>query len=246
MARPLDGVFVTGTDTGVGKTTVSIGLLRAARRRGLAPIPFKPAETGCDPDPADAHALWHAAQPPIDPASVCLYSLRLPAAPDQAAAAEGVEIDIDRILAHARDLSRKGDFLLVEGAGGLLVPYTPEATAVELAAQLDLPLLVVARTALGTINHTALTLREAARHGLSIAGLVFNRTTNEPQPHEAGNGPLIARLTGHRALGTLPWIAGGAGNDPNALADALETALGQGAPNGQNGSDVLARLLEPR
>ncbi len=236
MARALNGLFVTGTDTGVGKTTVSIGLLRAARRRGLAPIPFKPVETGCDPDPADAHALWHAAQPPVDPSAVCLYSLRLPAAPHQAAEAEGVVVDLDRILTRAHDLTRRGDFLLVEGAGGLLVPYTRDATAVELAARLELPLLIVARTALGTINHTALTLREAARHGLPIAGLVFNRTHSELQPHEDGNGPLIARLTGQRALGTLPWIAGGAGNDPNALADALEGAIG---------SDGLTRLLEP-
>src|SRR5206468_11938385 len=90
------GLFVTGTDTGVGKTLISVALLRLAHRRGLRPIPFKPAETGCDPHPADARALWLAARPPVPETDICLYALRLPAAPAQAAAAEGVHIDLQR------------------------------------------------------------------------------------------------------------------------------------------------------
>jgi dethiobiotin synthetase len=222
---PLRGLFVTGTDTGVGKTTISVGLLRAARRRGLTPIPFKPAETGCDPTPADAGALWAAARPPIDASQVCLYTLRLPAAPAHAAAAEGVEIDFDLVVARAHDLARHGNFLLVEGAGGLLVPYAGARTAADLARYLGLPLLVVARTALGTINHTALTLREAARQGLEIAGLVFNRLTADPEPHEDGNAAAIFALTGQHALGTVPWL-GGTATDPELLATTLERTLG--------------------
>ena len=189
---PLRGLFVTGTDTGVGKTLVAAGLARYARRLGLAPIPFKPVETGCDPDPLDALCLWRAAQPPLPPADVCLYALRLPAAPALAAAAENQSIDVDRIVSRARELAALGDLLIVEGAGGLLVPYAGSTTAADLAAQLRLPLLVVARTALGTINHTALTLAEARRRHLPIAGCILSRVAEDIAPHEAANADLIA------------------------------------------------------
>jgi dethiobiotin synthetase len=224
--KRLRGLFVTGTDTGVGKTTVSRALLRHARRIGLQPIPFKPAETGCLPVPADAHALWSAARPPIPQADTCLYALSLPAAPLQAAAAEGARIDVDQIVAHAHRLAEAGDFLLVEGAGGLLVPYADRVTAADLAARLGLPLLVVARTALGTINHTALTVREAERTGLELAAVVLNRTTASAEPHEGGNAELIATLTGRRPVGPLPWLAPSEVADADRLADALVAAIG--------------------
>ncbi len=226
---PRRGLFVTGTDTGVGKTMVSIALLRLAQRRGLTAIPFKPAETGCDPHPADARALWLAARAPVAEADVVLYAFRLPAAPAQAAAAEGARIDLQRIADRASALAAKGDFLLVEGAGGLLVPYAPGVTCADIAARLRLPLLVVARTALGTVNHTALTLREAARASLEVAGLILNRTTETEGPHETGNAELISDLTGQRPLGTLPWLRPEMAGDPDAVADALAMSIGEPA-----------------
>jgi dethiobiotin synthetase len=226
---PRRGLFVTGTDTGVGKTLISSALLRHARRLGLVPIPFKPAETGCAPDPADARALWYAAAPPIDEAEVCLYALRLPVAPLAAAEAEGVRIDPQRIAHRATTLAAKGDLLLVEGAGGLLVPYADGVTGVDLAKQLGLALLVVARTALGTVNHTALTLREAARNDVPVAGLILNRTPGSDGPQEAGNAALIASLTGCRAMGTFPTLPPAAAADPDQLADALAAAIPEGA-----------------
>jgi dethiobiotin synthetase len=231
---PLRGLFVTGTDTGVGKTTVSVALLRHARRAGLRPIPFKPVETGCQASPEDARALWRAAQPSIPQSDACLYVLRLAAAPALAALAEDVRIDLDRIVERARLLADQGDFLLVEGAGGLLVPYDGQLTTVELAQRLGLPLLIVARTALGTVNHTALTLREAARGSLSVAGVIFSRTTDHVEPHESGNATLIAGLTGQHALGTLPYLPPAARMDPDLLAQALEACVP---------SEALARLL---
>jgi dethiobiotin synthetase len=227
MKRPLRGLFVTGTDTGVGKTTVSMGLLRYAKRRGWAPIPFKPVETGCAPEAQDARSLWLAAQAPVHESEVCLYRLRLPAAPSQAAAAEGVSIDVELILQRAQALAAKGDFLLVEGAGGLLVPYVDAKTTVDIAAGLGLPLLVVARTALGTVNHTALTLREARRSGLDIAGLIFSQSNASPAPHETGNAHLIESLTGQSALGRLPYLAEGARTDADQLAEALRVSVGE-------------------
>jgi dethiobiotin synthetase len=229
LRPPGPGLFVTGTDTAVGKTTVSVALLRLAHRRGLTAIPFKPAETGCDPHPADGRALWLAARPPVAEADVVLYPFRLPAAPAQAAAAEGAHIDLERIADRAAALAAKGDFLIVEGAGGLLVPYAADVTCADIAARLKLPLLVVARTALGTVNHTALTLREAARASLEVAGVILNQTTQTKGPHEAGNAALIAQLTGQRPLGTLPWLSAELARDPDAAADALLASIGEPA-----------------
>jgi dethiobiotin synthetase len=217
------GLFVTGTDTGVGKTAVACALLRAARRQGLRPIPFKPIETGCTPFAEDARRLWEAARPPVELAEVCLHALPLPAAPSQAAAAAGVTIDWNAILARARLLAGRGDFLVVEGAGGLLVPYSGARTAADLAAELGLPALVVGRTALGTVNHTALTVRELARRGLACAGVVLVKTSREIAPHEAGNDDLIEAVAGMRPLGTLPYLEPADNGDlsPDLLADAL-------------------------
>ena len=223
------GLFVTGTDTGVGKTTISVALLRHARRKGLTPIPFKPAETGCSSAPADARALWRAAQPPVAETEICLYALRMPAAPAQAAAAEGSRIDLERIADQAARLAARGDFLLVEGAGGLLVPYAEGVSGADVAKRLGLPLLVVARTALGTVNHTALTLREADREGLTVAGVILNRTEAVVAPHEPGNADLIASLTGRRPIGPFPWLPPDAADNPDLLADALLTTVGERA-----------------
>jgi dethiobiotin synthetase len=206
----------------------------------MTPIPFKPVETGCDPYPADARALWQAARPPITEAQVCPYAFKLPAAPAQAAAAEGIQLDVDDLAAHGRALAQSGDFLLVEGAGGLLVPYAGSQTGADLAARLALPLLVVARTALGTINHTSLTLLEARRRNLPLAGYLLNRTTPDLAPHELEpsappsgrnlggvNAAAIAELTGVRSLGVVPFVSPGQRNDPDHLAGVLAAALGE-------------------
>jgi dethiobiotin synthetase len=220
------GLFVTGTDTGVGKTLVAAGLLRLARRRALVPIPFKPAETGCGPEPADARRLWRAATPPIPPDDVCAYALPLPAAPALAAAAAGLRLDLVALADRAHALAARGDFLLVEGAGGLLVPYADGETTADLAARIGLPLLIVGRMALGTINHVALTVAEAKRRRLAIAGCILNRTEPELGPHEAGNVELIAAVTGQRPLAVIPHLPGDAREDDDRVADAVAEALG--------------------
>jgi dethiobiotin synthetase len=231
---PIRGLFVTGTDTGVGKTTVAAGLARYARRVGRRPVPFKPAETGCTPDALDARFLWQAAGGPVDERDVCLYPFALPAAPAQAAQAKGARLSLEAVVAAATALAARGDLLIVEGAGGLLVPYGDDWTAADLIERLGLRVLVVARTALGTINHSALTVRELRRRGAEIAGLVLNQTTPDAAPHERGSVPFIAAATGLRPLGPLPWLAPPA--DPDRLADALAQALGAAS---------LAALLGP-
>jgi dethiobiotin synthetase len=225
-ASRLPGLFVTGTDTGVGKTLISAGLLRLARRAGRVPIPFKPVETGCDPEPLDARRLWRAAQPPVEPDEICAHALPLPAAPALAAAAVGLRIDLQSLASRARELARRGDFLLVEGAGGLLVPYAGSQTTADLAVLLDLPLLVVGRTALGTINHVSLTLAECGRRGLTVAGYVLNRTQSQIEGHEPGNAGLIADITGRRPLGVVPHLAPALREDDDRAADAVRDAIG--------------------
>ncbi len=223
MSR-LAGLFITGTDTGVGKTAVAVALLRCALRRGRKPIPLKPAETGCVPDAEDAHRLWDAAGRPVGEHEVCPHRFRLPAAPAQAAPPEGKRLALDEVVAHARSLAARGDWLLVEGAGGLLVPYGDDWTAADLIQRLGLPTLVVARTALGTINHSALTVRELQHRNLPIAGLILNRISPEEQPQEAGSFRWVASGTGLDPLGPLPWIP--EPRTPDVLADALEQCLG--------------------
>ena len=231
----MTGLFIVGTDTGVGKTTVGAALARLARRRGRRPVPFKPVETGCDPEPLDARLLWDASGRPIPLADVCPYPLVLPAAPAAAAQAQGAVLDLQLIARRARAAADAGDFLLVEGAGGLLVPYAGRLTTADLAADLGLPLLVAARTALGTINHTALTVAEIRRRALPLAGVLLVRTTALAEPHERWNADLIEASAGVRPLGTLPHVGDTRARDPDALADALLSALGDA---------TIARLLE--
>jgi dethiobiotin synthetase len=220
MTRPLPGLLVTGTDTGVGKTVVSAGLLRLAARTGLRLVPFKPAETGCLRDrPADAIALRSAAgrsDLPID--LVCPHRFRPPVAPAAATSALGAPaLTLAGLTAAARRAARAGDALLVEGAGGLLTPYARRLTIADLAARLRLPVILIARNALGTINHTALAAAELRRRDLPLLGIVLVDTADRPRPGER-NAALIAAVTGVRPV-TIRRFRRPA---PDTVADALE------------------------
>ena len=219
------GLFVTGTDTGVGKTTIAVALARLALRQGRTPIPYKPVETGCAPNALDARRLWEAARPPIELAEVCPHALALPAAPAAAATAVGLHLDVADLARRGAQLALRGDFLLVEGAGGLLAPYGDTTTNADLAAALGLPVLVVARTALGTINHVALTVAELGRRGLPLAGVMLVRSAATVAPHETTNDALIESVARTRPLGTFPYLLEPDLTNPDRLADALASAL---------------------
>jgi dethiobiotin synthetase len=176
--------FVTGTDTGVGKTTVARAILRAARARGLATAAMKPVESGCTTRtvagaatlvPADAEALAAEATSGIPLDLLCPFRYAAPVAPGIAAERAGQPIEMARILACREEIVRTTtpDLLLIEGAGGLLVPLGAGRTVADLARALGAPLLIVARDALGTINHTLLTVEVARTRGLEIGGVVF-------------------------------------------------------------------------
>jgi dethiobiotin synthetase len=221
FAGAFPGVFVAGTDTGVGKTTVAVGLVRLLRRAGRAPVPFKPVETGCAPEPLDAVRLRRAADAPASLDEICPFALALPAAPAAAAARAGLVLDLADLVARAETLSTRGDCLVVEGAGGLLSPYGPGQTNADLAARLGLPVVLVARVSLGTINHVALTVAELARRRLTLAALVLVRTTPEREPHEDWNDRLIESTAGVAPLGTIPWMSAAERDDDERVADAV-------------------------
>ena len=216
---PLRGIFLIGTDTGVGKTTVGVALLTLARARGLAPVPFKPVETGAAPDPEDALRLRSAARCNALPREIiCPYAFYPPVAPALAAEQASTHLTLADILSAARRAAAHGDFLLVESAGGVLSPYSDNLTSADLAAALGLPILLVARNALGTINHTALAIAELRRRHLPLTGVVFVNTTPVATLDRAHNPRLVRALTGVRVLGVLPFLAL---PTPDALAAAL-------------------------
>jgi dethiobiotin synthetase len=200
------GLFVTGTDTNVGKTVVACALARGWRARGRRVAVMKPVETGVTGEPEDATRLRTAAGDPAPLEAVCPWRFPAALAPALAArAAERPAVDLDALVAHARRRAAEADVLLVEGAGGLLVPVAGRTTWVDVAARLGLPLLVVAANRLGTINHTALTARVATAAGLAVRGFVLSHPTRERDPSADTNAGAIADLTGLRCLGVVPW-----------------------------------------
>ena len=216
------GLFVTATDTGVGKTEVACALVAAARAAGLDAVGMKPAQSGGSPgEPTDADRL-RAASGEVEPLeALCPYSFAAPLAPAVAARAEGREVSFPRLVEVSRALAARHAAIVVEGAGGLLVPLTERETFADLAVALALPVVVVARAGLGTVNHTALTVEALRRRGLAVAAIVLNRTAPAEDPSVPHNAAEIARLTGIAPCAMLPFLA-----DIEARARALRSILG--------------------
>jgi dethiobiotin synthetase len=224
------GLFVSGTDTGVGKTLAACALLRALRRRGIDAAGMKAVETGVGAGgPHDAIALREAAGA-VDPLElVCPQRFSLPAAPAVAAAAEGRSVDLASVRAAFAALAARHECVIVEGAGGLLVPLAAGASMADLARELALPLLVVARARLGTINHTQLTLEVARGRGLEIAGVVVSHGGEPISSAERSNLDHLRDSLGPLWLGELPRLAAGAEPPAGAIdLAALIRAAGLG------------------
>lgn len=201
------GLFVTGTDTGVGKTVVACALARGWRARGRRVAVMKPVETGVAGEPEDATRLRAAAGDPAPLEVVCPWRFGAPLAPVMAARAAGAPpVDVAALVAHARRRATEADVLLVEGAGGLLVPVEGRTTWVDVVARLGIPLLIVAANRLGAINHTALTARVASEAGLRIRGFVLSHPTAQRDASCDSNALAITELTGIRCLGIVPWV----------------------------------------
>jgi dethiobiotin synthetase len=219
------GIFITGTDTGVGKTFVACGLASLLREFGYSVGVMKPAETGCvEKDgqlvPDDALRLKEASgcDEPLE--KICPYRLKDPLAPSVAAERSGVAIDIDAIWKLYGEISSKHDITVVEGAGGLLVPILPHYTYADLARLLKLPVLVVAANRLGAINHLLLTLEHAACRDLRVLGYVLNNLESQTSLAAETNADALRFLTAVPCLGEIPYI-----NDLKAKRTFFEEAI---------------------
>ncbi|NVB83692.1 MAG: dethiobiotin synthase [Kofleriaceae bacterium] len=190
----MQGYFVTGTDTGVGKTFTSAALASRARVLGKRVFAFKPIETGCQPpEGEDQRILSTAAGDWQTGALRGLYQLSQPVAPLVAAEAEHRVIDLDLIDVTIRESAPHADLVIVEGAGGWRVPITPTIDMAAFARRLGLPVIVVARATLGTINHSLLTLEAVERDGCSVAALVLSRHPSDDPDFTASNAHEIGR-----------------------------------------------------
>lgn len=218
----MNGFFVVGTDTGVGKTLVTTALARALRAQGLAVRVCKPVATGA----SRVEGRWLAEDTrllaeaigagPEEHDAITPWVFPEPAAPPVAARAAGISLSLTDLANAVRRQAARGQVILVEGVGGLLCPLTEQETVADLAVMLGLPVLVVARRSLGTLNHTLLTIESARRRGLPLVGLVVSETepveglaarTNVEELRRRIDIPLLA-VVPHQApdaLAALDW-----------------------------------------
>jgi dethiobiotin synthetase len=215
------GLFVTGTDTGVGKSVLAAAIIAALRTRGTSVRALKPVITGLDdpvdPDwPPDHELLARAAG--CAPEEVTFVGYGPPVSPHLAAHLAGRPIDSAQLRSAARAAASTSEVAIVEGVGGLLVPFSDSDDVRRFALDLGFPLVIAARPGLGTINHTLLTL-EAARHaGLTVVGVALTPWPEQPSEIESSNRETIERL-GDVIVSGLPMIARA---DAGLLASAGE------------------------
>jgi dethiobiotin synthetase len=224
----MKGCFVTGTDTGVGKTRVSAGLLHLLRQQGLTAAGFKPVAAGMetvggDRVNDDVRTLCDAGSPGFSDDDVGPLQLELACAPHIAAEAQGVVIDRDALVQAARALQRRADALVVEGVGGFVVPLAPGWDSSHLACALGLPVILVVGLRLGCLNHALLTAEVIHARRLRLAGWVGSVIDPHMFALEANIATLhteLARRHGAPCLGVLPWLAR---PTPRHVADHLDT-----------------------
>jgi dethiobiotin synthetase len=239
----LPGLFVVGTDTGVGKTRVAAAIVRSLRREGRRVGVLKPVATGVPGGVgggADAACLIAAAGGSVAPERVVPLAFEAPLAPAVAARLVGRRLgqpEVDRAVDTALAWwGERADVMVVEGIGGLLTPLAGRTTLADVAIRLDYPLVVVARRGLGTLNHTLLTVEAALRRGLRVAGVVLNSASPAPDAdaalaEETNAAELAGRLDGIAVLGEVPFRDG---LDPMGDSGVLD------------GLDWSGRALRPR
>jgi dethiobiotin synthetase len=211
-----EGVFITGTDTEVGKTLIAAGLVVALQDQGIDVGVMKPLESGAlsfesAPIPRDAFYLREIAGVQDNLDLINPYCFQPPLAPGVAAEQEGVEVDLEQIKKAYEELKGSHQFMVVEGAGGLLVPIAKGTLLPELIKLLDLPLLMVARSSLGTINHTLLSLAYCQQEGIEVIGTIINKSNPDADPAEENNPQYITQFGKAPLWGSLPYLKDYAG-----------------------------------
>lgn len=205
------GVFITGTDTGVGKTVVSAGLAGAIKAKGIDVGIMKPVASGATWHDGklvsnDVRFLVNAAKSNDDLDVICPVCIEPPLAPLSATLLYNIEIKIEKIHDAYIKLCKKHDFVIVEGVGGILAPITDNYLVSDMIKAFGMSAVIVSRPGLGTINHSLLTINEAKRNGLEIKGFIINGMDEKHSGSaEKSNPEVIARLSGVPLLGILPF-----------------------------------------
>ena len=218
------GVFVTGTDTGVGKTVAACALLHALVRRGVRAMPMKPIAAGaverdgCWVNEDTLRLMQAAGMDASESARVTPVLLREPMAPHIAAAREGMEIRLAAVFAAYRELAREAQFMVVEGVGGFCVPLGGDSDTVDLTTNIGLPVVIVVGLRLGCLNHALLTAQAVVAAGLPLAGWIANAIDADMAAREENVQALRERLRAP-LLGELPFRAA---PNPGELATHLD------------------------
>jgi dethiobiotin synthetase len=203
--RRVRGIFVTATDTGVGKTVLAAAICATLAEQGRKVAAFKPVVTGTDeePDewPRDHELLAQVATIRQKPSDVAPLSFGPAVSPHLAAELAGDTIEPHELAAAARSAAENADVLVAEGVGGILVPLTPGYLVRDQAVELDLPIVIAARTGLGTINHTLLTIEAARAVGLDVAAVVMTPWPDEPDEMVRSNKATIERFGNVNVVG---------------------------------------------
>ena len=220
------GYFITGTDTGVGKTTVTLGLMQALQQQGREVAAMKPVAAGCEMTPdglrnEDALRLQQASSVVLDYDLVNPCAFAPPVAPHIGAEAAGETIEIDNIVNKYNEIKIRTECVLVEGAGGWLVPLNAKHTLADLAQALGLDVILVVGLQLGCLNHALLSAESIQAHGCRLAGWVANRLPGDMAEVEANIEALSTRL-GCPLIGSVPVLA-------SASATAVAGHLSMGA-----------------
>jgi len=205
----MKGIFVTGTDTAVGKSLVTGLLAKYLREKGCRVVTQKWIQTGsrvC----ADINLHLKIMGKNKDEIKgylddICPYIFSLPASAHLAAQAENKRIRAAKIKKSFKSLSSKFDFVIVEGLGGTLVPFNKKRLVIDIAKELDLPVLVVAQNKLGAINHALMTIEVLNNRKMNILGILFNNRQGEKQTVLKDNPVIVRKLTRQKILGILPW-----------------------------------------
>lgn len=223
-----NGVIVVGTDTGIGKTHVAAALLLALRARGRDALPMKPVQTGAENNRApDLDFCLRMAGIECDDAlykQLSPYRFPLPASPHLAAERAGTTIDPQRILDAFYALRAAGRILIVEAAGGVLVPLTGSLLQIDLLRKLDLPFLLVARSSLGTLNHTLLTLEALQKRKAEICAVALNSLPSGSDEIAEDNLQTLKKWNPDLPVVRFPYLAK---PTPVALCDAGNEILGR-------------------
>lgn len=205
------GLFITGTDTGVGKTLIAGAIAKILSQSGRKIGVFKPVATGCKKTKnglvsRDAEFLAHCAGSKFSLEIINPVKFRIPAAPFACQKAENKKVDFGRIKAAYRQIRQNCDFVIIEGIGGVKVPITDKLDVLGLAKFFKLPVIIVARSKLGTINHTLLTIDAVRRAGLLLAGVIINGYDETTKNYaEKTNAEIIKKLGKVKIIAVVPF-----------------------------------------